>query len=67
LKKRLNRGRVEETKYSATLLLQPVEWLMNWWRRRPLSMLFDTATQLLALPDYTNYIVRIFGPEYAKE
>jgi hypothetical protein len=54
----------DPTKYSANLVLQPIDWLMNWWSRRPISMLFDTAKQLLALQDYANSIARIFGNEY---
>ena|GEM_PF-5348953 len=50
----------DPTKYSANLLLQPIDWLLEWWRRRPISMLFDVAGHIREIEDYRSLASKIF-------
>ena len=36
----------DPTKYAAALLLQPIEWLMDAFRRRPVAMFFDAKAKV---------------------
>jgi hypothetical protein len=51
----------DPTHYSAALLLQPIEWLVSWWRRRPLSKLLRLADQVQNLQEYGQLVSKIFG------
>lgn len=49
------------TSYSAGLLSQPVEWLRNWWLRRPLAVLFRLDSKLPRLSEYRGLIAKHWG------
>ena len=51
----------DPTKYSADLFLKPVEWLLDWWRRRPISALFNAAGKLKQVRGYEALIAKLFG------
>lgn len=54
-------GPTDPSKYSANLLLQPVEWIVQWWRNRPISMLFDAAKQVGQIKEYEGLVKKHFG------
>ncbi|RYF61222.1 MAG: hypothetical protein EOO27_02900 [Comamonadaceae bacterium] len=49
------------TSYSASLILQPVEWIRRWWLRRPLAVLFRMDSKLPRLSEYSSTIERLWG------
>jgi hypothetical protein len=55
----------DPTKYSANLFLQPIEWITNWWRQRPISLLFDTRNRIMEMQAYERLLSRLFGSELA--
>ena len=52
---------LDPTKYGAGLLLQPMQWLIEWWRRRPVSKLFDLAGKLERIEEYQALATKVFG------
>ncbi len=47
--------------YSATLLLQPIEWIRRWWLQRPLSILFRMDKSLPRLQEYRALVAKHWG------
>jgi hypothetical protein len=57
---------MDPTKYSANLLLQPVEWILSWWRKRPVAMFLDVSGRVAKMPDYKDLVAKVFGPAMGK-
>lgn len=57
---------MDPTKYSANLLLQPVEWILRWWRKRPVSMFLDVSGRVAKMHDYKDLVTKVFGPAMGK-
>lgn len=57
---------VDPTKYSANLLLQPVEWILSWWRKRPISMFLDVSSRVAKMHDYKDLVTKVFGSAIGK-
>jgi hypothetical protein len=57
---------MDPTKYSANLLLQPVEWILNWWRKRPVAMFLDVSGRVAKMHDYNDLVAKVFGPAIGK-
>jgi hypothetical protein len=57
---------VDPTKYSASLVLQPVEWILNWWRKRPVAMFLDVSSHVAKMHDYKDLVAKVFGPAMGK-
>jgi len=51
----------DATRYSADLLLKPVDWVVAWWQRRPVSKLFDLTRRIESIEDYHRLIQKVFG------
>ena len=45
------------------LVSKPAEWLILWYRRRPIRKLLRTAHQVVSLDDYGNLLDKHFGAE----
>src|SRR6185503_6165221 len=56
----------DPTKYSSTLVLQPIEWLVNWWKLRPLSKLLNLADEVQDIRNYEQLTTRVFGTEFVE-
>jgi hypothetical protein len=56
----------DPTKYSANLLLQPVEWILSWWRKRPVAMFLDVSGRVAKMHDYKDLVTKVFGPAIGK-
>lgn len=52
------------TSYGASLILQPIEWLTNAIRNRPLLMYFDLKSKVDAIGDYGGLIAKF--PEFER-
>lgn len=52
---------LDPTKYSGDLIAKPAHWLVDWWQRRPLSMLFRGADRVAKIGNYQSLIAKIFG------
>ena len=50
---------LDPTKYSANLILQPVEWIGNWWRNRKISMIFHLADRVAEVKGYENLLQKV--------
>lgn len=46
--------------YKTSLLSKPVEWIRNWWLRRPLAQLFDLAREFREVPEYNRLAKKVF-------
>jgi len=55
---------LDPTKYSADLLLKPIQWLAEWWRRRPISRVFDLAAKVEEINEYGRLVNRVFGNRF---
>jgi len=53
--------------YKSSLLLKPVEWIRDWWLRRPLTQLFDVADEFQNIADYGSLAARIFGRPFPQD
>lgn len=56
----------DPTKYSANLVLQPIEWIVHWWQRRPIAMFFDVSSRIAKMDNYKDLVAKVFGPEMAR-
>jgi hypothetical protein len=52
------------TSYSASLIKQPVEWLRDWWYRRPLAQFFGLAKQFHSIREYNKLVGKVFKIEF---
>jgi len=52
------------TSYGAELLLKPVQWISEWWRRRPVAPVFDLAAHVESIADYSKLINKVFGNRF---
>jgi hypothetical protein len=52
------------TKYNADLLLKPAQWLAEWWRKRPIAPVFDLASKVEQVQDYSRLIGQVFGNRF---
>ena len=50
--------------YSESLLLLPAKALARWWRRRPISRLFDLAGAVEQIDAYGDLLRRVFGRDF---
>lgn len=50
----------DPSKYGSALLLQPVEWLIDAFRRRPVAMFFDAKKKVESIHDYQSLVSRVF-------
>jgi hypothetical protein len=50
----------DPTKYGPGLLLQPIEWLMDAFRRRPIAMFFEAKAKLDSISRYQTLIAKVF-------
>jgi len=50
--------------YTKSLLKMPIDWIKNWWNRRPLVQFFDCAKEFRNIPQYNKLIKKIFGIEF---
>lgn len=50
--------------YGSALLLKPVEWLQNWWHRRPLAQLFNLAGEVRRISEYDKLVKKVFRIEF---
>ena len=57
---------MDPTKYSANLLLQPVEWILSWCQKRPVAMFLDVSGRVAKMPDYKDLVAKVFGPAMGK-
>lgn len=57
----------DPTKYSASLVLQPVEWLIQWWQRRPISKLLQVANQVGEVDKYNLLATQVFGQNWPEK
>ena len=48
------------TKYSSNLILQPAEWIRDWWIKRPVRKLVQVSNKLNKVPDYRALISKFF-------
>ena len=53
---------LDPTRYSANLLLQPVEWILNWWKNRPVAMFLDVSSRVAKMREYNDLVAKVFGP-----
>jgi hypothetical protein len=51
----------DPTKYGDKLLLQPIEWLTTWLRRRPVSKLLQLGDRVHDLESYEGLVAKVFG------
>jgi hypothetical protein len=54
----------DPTSYSADLLLKPVGWLIEWWRRRPVAAYFDLGGKIERIKEYETLIRKVFGDRF---
>jgi len=47
--------------WAQLLLHMPIDALVNWYRRRPVTKLVSTAREVSALPDYDRLLTKHFG------
>jgi hypothetical protein len=52
---------LDPTKYGAALLLQPIEWIVDAIRQRPISMLLSAKSKVLKMKDYNSLVTKLFG------
>jgi hypothetical protein len=57
----------DPTKYSSELLLQPIDWLITWWRLRPLSKLLHLADKVQDVKNYGQLATKVFGKRFFEE
>lgn len=50
----------DPTKYSANLLLQPLELILEWWRKRPIIMMYSLKDKLFEISEYQDLINKLF-------
>jgi hypothetical protein len=55
------------TSYSASLVTKPVEWLRNWWLRKPLAQFFDLTRQFRSIKDYNLLARKVFNIEFSND
>jgi hypothetical protein len=53
----------DPTRYSADLITMPIELLAQWWRRRPISKLFELAERLQHISAYEVLLRKVFGQD----
>ena len=53
--------------WTRVFLEKPVEWLIEWYRRRPVSKLVRTAEQVASLDSYDDLVIKHFGLSGADE
>jgi hypothetical protein len=51
---------VDLTKYSANLLMQPLEFILEWWRKRPIIKMYSLKDKLFQISEYQNLINKLF-------
>ena len=52
---------MDPTLYSLKLILQPVEWLQEWWLRRPVYPLFRVDKKVKKMGQYSELISKHWG------
>lgn len=57
----------DPSSYSSALLMKPVEWLRNWWYRRPLAQFFDLVKEFRLIPEYDKLVKKVFGIEFNEQ
>jgi hypothetical protein len=50
----------DPTKYGVALLLQPIEWLIDALRRRPVAMFFDAKRKVESISGYQSLVSKVF-------
>lgn len=50
----------DPTKYGAGLVLQPVEWLIDAFRTRPVAMFFEAKAKIDSISQYQTLIAKVF-------
>lgn len=53
----------DPTKYSSNLLLQPIELVIEWWRKRPIHKMYSIKDKIFEINDYQNLISKFFKIE----
>jgi hypothetical protein len=47
--------------YSAKLILQPAQWIRDWWQKRPFRAAFEARDLLAKVEDYQNLVPDVLG------
>ena len=53
--------------YGANLITKPIDWLQDWWYRRPLAQFFDLAEQFRTIQKYNRLVGKVFKIEFDRE
>jgi hypothetical protein len=57
----------DPSSYGSALLLKPIEWLRNWWYRRPLAQFFDLANEFRRIQKYNKLVKKVFNIEFTAQ
>jgi hypothetical protein len=52
---------LDPSKYGPGLLLQPIEWLIDAFRKRPVAFFFDAKKKVDNIRDYQGLVPKVFG------
>lgn len=55
------------TSYSTNLVTKPLDWIRDWWFRRPLAQFFDLANQFRSISEYNTLAKRVFKIDFTDE